>query len=193
MWAFCQVCFCCPSFQHTGLLVTSITLGFFVLSFQSVRFAELGFCCAWSPPRGCQAKVVSTRLNLRNGMRYVRGMCNILSSVPLQQKSEMAEQCWSLVTAQFYLASKGKCILKAWGRTYPKEARGSILAPFFILSFFSFLPLSLPCVNCASQEGCLFHLKFSLWSLDLPLFYFCGLFSFLCLLAITTLDSFFLF
>ena len=29
---------------------------------------------------------------------------------------------------------------------------------------------------CSSQEGCLFHLRFSLWSLDLPLFYFCGLF-----------------
>ena len=64
---------------------------------------------------------------------------------------------------------------------------------FLYFFFFSLLPLSLTCVNCASQEGCLFHLKFSLWSLDLPLFYFCGLFSFLCLLAITTLDSFFLF
>ena len=53
------------------------------------------------------------------------------------------------------------------------KARGSILAPLF--SFF-LLPLSLPCVNWASQEGCLFHLRFSLQSSDLPLFYLCRLF-----------------
>ena len=39
----------------------------------------------------------------------------------------------------------------------------------------SLLPLSLPCVNWVSQEGCLFYLRFSLRSSDLPLFYFCGL------------------
>ena len=38
------------------------------------------------------------------------------------------------------------------------------------------LPLSLPYVNWASQEGCLLHLRFSLQSSDLPLFYFRGLF-----------------
>ena len=38
------------------------------------------------------------------------------------------------------------------------------------------LPLSLPYVNWASQEGCLFYLRSSLWPLDLPLFYFHGLF-----------------
>ena len=51
---------------------------------------------------------------------------------------------------------------------------------------------SLPYVNWASQEGCLFYLRSSLWSSDLPLFYFHG-FSFLCLLATTILDSFSLF
>ena len=35
---------------------------------------------------------------------------------------------------------------------------------------------SLPYVNWASQECCLFYLRSSLWSLDLPLFYFPGLF-----------------
>ena len=49
-------------------------------------------------------------------------------------------------------------------------------------------PLSLPYVNWASQEGCLFYLRFSFRSLDLPLFYFRGLFP--CLLATTILDSF---
>ena len=37
------------------------------------------------------------------------------------------------------------------------------------------LSLSLPYVR-ASQEGCLFYLWSSLWSSDLPLFYFHGLF-----------------
>ena len=43
-----------------------------------------------------------------------------------------------------------------------------------------------------SQECCLFYLKSSLWSSDLPLFYFCGLFL-PCLLATAILDSFSLF
>ena len=50
------------------------------------------------------------------------------------------------------------------------------LAQFWLLFLCVFLlPLSLPCVNWASQEGCLFHLRFLLQSSDLPLFYFCGL------------------
>ena len=42
----------------------------------------------------------------------VKGVCNFLSSVSLQQKFEMADPGYSLVTAQFYLASKGKYILE---------------------------------------------------------------------------------
>ena len=60
-------------------------------------------------------------------------------------------------------------------------------------SFYMFsLPLGLPCVNWASQECSLFYLRSSLWSSDLPLFYFHGLFP-SCLLATAILDSFFLF
>ena len=47
------------------------------------------------------------------------------------------------------------------------------LAPLFICFF---PPPGLPCVNWASQECFLFYLRSSLWSSDLPLFYFCGLF-----------------
>ena len=42
----------------------------------------------------------------------VRGVCNFFGSVSLQQNFEMADQYYSLVTAQFYLASKGKYILE---------------------------------------------------------------------------------
>ena len=38
------------------------------------------------------------------------------------------------------------------------------------------LPLGPPYVNQATQECCLFYLRSLLQSLDLPLFYFCGLF-----------------
>ena len=51
-----------------------------------------------------------------------------------------------------------------------REPFGSSFYMFF------FLPLGLPYVNWAGQECCLFYLRSSLWSLDLPLFYFCGLF-----------------
>ena len=44
-----------------------------------------------------------------------------------------------------------------------------------LICFFP-LPLGLPHVNWAGQESCVFYLRSSLWSLDLPLFYFCGLF-----------------
>ena len=89
---------------------------------------------------------------------------------------------WTSVTAQFSLESKEKHILEAWWWTDPKDLKrretphpypGLILAPLFM---FFLLPLSLPCVNWASQEGCLLYLRFSLPSSDLPLFYFHELF-----------------
>ena len=49
---------------------------------------------------------------------------------------------------------------------------------FYMFSFL--LPPGLPYVNRASKDGCLFYLRFSLWSLDIPLFYFYRLFSSLC-------------
>ena len=47
-------------------------------------FAELYFCCACEG----QAEVVSAKLNPRNGTVDVRGICNFLGSVSLQQKFE---------------------------------------------------------------------------------------------------------
>ena len=57
-----------------------------------------------------------------------------------------------------------------------KEKRGWRLNSFSSFYMFYLLPMSLPYVNWASQEGCLFYLRFSLGSSDLPLFYFHGLF-----------------
>ena len=138
-------------------------------------FAELGFCCAWLLPHRGPAKIVSVRLNPSHGTIFVRVVCDFLSSVSSQQKFEVMEgPVLELhVKAQFYLENKGKYILKLGGvgstqKTQKRSPAPSILAPLLLL-------LGLPCVNWACQEGSLFYLRSSLWSSDLPLFYFHGL------------------
>ena len=81
------------------------------------------------------------------------------------------------VTAQFCLQSKGKYILGVWGNADPKDVKREPLAQFSLLflCFFSLL-LGLPHVNWASPECCLFYLRSSLRSSDLPMFYFGRLF-----------------
>ena len=82
------------------------------------------------------------------------------------------------VRAQFYLESKGKYTLEAWGHADPKDKEKKGPWPNIGSSFYMFflLPLGLPSVIWGSQEGCLFYLRSSFQSSDLPLFYFHGLF-----------------
>ena len=119
--------------------------------------------------------------------------CNFLDSVSLQQKFEVTDRL--MLQLSFVWQAKEKTSSRYKGSQTQKkrrrEARGPILAPLFI--HFFLLPLSLTYVNWASQEGCLFYLRFSLWSLDFPLFYFSWAFPLLCLLATSILDAFFLF
>ena len=110
----------------------------------------------------------------QNLKRQTSVTASVNSVIALRQTSVIQPR----VTAQFHLESKGKYILKALGQADPKDAKRkeaprSILAPLFICFFL--LPLSLPYVHWASKEGCLFCLRSSLWSSDLPLFYFHGL------------------
>ena len=65
--------------------------------------------------------------------------------------------------------------------------------PPFISFVSSPLELALCKLGYPRSGACLFHLKFSVLSMDFLLLHFWGLFSFLCLLATTILDSFFLF
>ena len=93
------------------------------------------------------------------------------------------------VTALFYLDNNRKIHSQGVRACRPKDARRRVpqcvgerqraresSSPLAILFMF-FLPLGLTYVNWVSQECCLFYLRSSLWSSDLPLFYFCGLFS----------------
>ena len=120
------------------------------------------------------------------------------------------------VTAQFYLENNRKihpggmraCRPKdtkrrekekknkhtlAWGRERER------LPALWLLFLCFFLPLGLPYVNWARQECCLFYLRSSLRSLDVPLFCFRGLFPSLSFshhhsgLLFPILDSCFLF
>ena len=111
-------------------------------------FADLGFCWVWPLPHGGRAEVVSTRLNLSHGTIDIGGVCNFLGSGSPQQKFEAKDGSvlQFCVTAQFYLANKGKYILKAWRQVDPKDAKrrealGSILAPLFM---FFLLPQACP-------------------------------------------------
>jgi len=103
--------------------------------------------------------------------------------------------CYSSWTDQFYLENKGKYTLESWRHADLKDSemrerereRGRMSTCMqgrererpparWLLFLCFFLPLGLPYVNWASQECYFFCLRSSLWSLDLPLFYFCGLF-----------------
>ena len=85
------------------------------------------------------------------------------------------------VAARFYLENKRKTHprgMRACWLERRKEERERDPALWLILLYVLFSsPLGLTCVNWASQECCLFYLRPSLQSsLDLPLFYFLGLF-----------------
>ena len=115
-----------------------------------------------------------------------REVCNFLGSVSSQQKFEATDG----PVLQPHVISLDGPVLQL--RFIQKEKENISLwhevgQPKRVFLF----PLSLPYVNWASQEGCLFYLRSSLQSSDLPLFYFPGLSPF-CLLARASLNSFFL-
>ena len=95
------------------------------------------------------------------------------------------------VISQFYLVNEGKCIIKAWGYAYPKDAKRRQTPALWLLFLYVFSSSpGLLCVNWASQECCSLYPRSSLQPSDL----LCSIsrgFSHPCLLATTILDSFF--
>ena len=92
------------------------------------------------------------------------------------------------VTALFYLEDSRKIYLRGVRARRSKDtSEDTRRAPqhagerdreswLWLLYLYVYLSLGLSCVNWASLECCLFYLRSSLWSSDLLLFYFCGLF-----------------
>ena len=120
-----------------------------------------------------------------NSSAPVGGVCNFLSSVSLQQKfaamdGPVLQLCFSSVL--FRKQRKIHPQVMRAGRPKEHEEKRSPLSPALnfgsSLCLLFLLPLSLPYVNWASQEGYLFYLRFSLFLCSI----FLG-FSLLCLLA----------
>ena len=93
------------------------------------------------------------------------------------------------VTALFYLEDSRKIHLRGVRARQSKDAKRRApqraergpgererASSLWLLFLYVFLSLGLSCVNWARQECCLFYLRSSLWSSDLPSFYFPGLF-----------------
>ena len=136
-------------------------------------FADLGFCCVWPLPCRDQAELLSARLNPRNGTIDVRGVCNFLGSVLPQQKFEVTDG--SVLQLSFIWQAKENTSSRHEGgptQTIWREQKPNFGSCFYVCS----PSPDLPYANWASQEGCLFYLRSSIRSSDLPLFYFHWLF-----------------
>ena len=84
--------FAVPVSNTLGFLSLPLRWVFLVFCFYCGSFTELGSCCAWPPPCGGRAEVVSARLNPSHGTIDVRGVCNFLDSVSLKQKFEAMDR-----------------------------------------------------------------------------------------------------
>ena len=177
MWAFCWVCFSCPGFQRAGRLVASPALGFLCVQHPSWKLslswasAVVGFCLT-GPSWDCFSEVKSqSRHHIHQGSVWFPLFCLTTAKIWNDWWTSVTAPCYSSVLFRKQRKIHPR-VVGAGGR--PKRHREkrspprSILAPLL-------LPLGLPYVNWASQEGSLFYLRSSLWSSDLPLFYFHGL------------------
>ena len=116
-------------------------------------------------------------ITLESGEFVIPWFCPIATKIWSNWQTSSTALWWTGVTAQFYLESKGKYVLKAWGHADPKDVKRGPQVQFWLLFLYVFSPpLGLPYVNWASQECCLFYLRSSLRSSDLSLFCFRGLF-----------------
>ena len=125
-------------------------------------------------------------------------VCNFLGSLSSQQNFAVTDQRYSHRLDQCYISvlqlsfiqkvkenTPLRCESMPTQKTQREERPQTILALLFMFLLF---PLGLPYENWASQDCCLFCLRSSFRSSDLPLFYFHGLF--FSLLATAILASF---
>ena len=107
-----------------------------------------------------------------------------------QRYSSWMDQCYSfMLQLSFIQKMKENASSRSEGmqtqkmqrekRERERERERSLALWLLFLCVFFLLSLDLPYVNWASQDCCLLYLRSSLWSLELPLFYFRRLFPFL--------------
>ena len=102
-----------------------------------------------------------------------RGECVISLVLSPQQRLKWQTCVTARLQLSFIWQAKDSTSSRREGGLTQKGERLNLGSSFYM---FCLLPLSLPYVNWASQECCLFYLRSSLQSSDLPLFYFRGLF-----------------
>ena len=117
-------------------------------------------------------KIFSPKYHLKLSFKLhvyhvVGGVCNFFSSVLPQQKLETTDRTVLQLSYSSVLFGKQKKIhpfFPLWERTNPTEAkRREDSAQLWLLFLYVFSPPpSLPYINWARQESCLFHLRFSL-------------------------------
>ena len=121
-------------------------------------------------------RLILYQLSHKGSPQLVGGVCSSLGSVSPQQKFEVMDG--PVLQLSFIWQAKENASWRHEGwltQKFQREERPE--AQFWLLFLWVFLlPLNLPRLNWAGQEGCLFHLRFSLFSSDLPLFYFHRLF-----------------
>ena len=85
-------------------------------------------------------------------------------------------RCQESVCSSVFVSSQQRFALKPHAGVGGESPLAPLYIYIYIYIFFFFPSLGLSYVNWASQECCLFYLRFSLQSLDLPLFYLLRLF-----------------
>ena len=171
MWAFCWVCFCCSGCQHTGLLVTSTALGFLHVQLPSCELsaswasAVLGLRLMGAEPRLLQLGYIRVTAT---GMSGDCVISSVLSCCSKYLTWKISVTTW--LQLSFIQQAKGGWI--------PKQRSQSVLASFFY-TFVSSPSWACPMqIGLAKKGACLFHLKFSMWSLDIFLVPFLWAFPF---------------
>ena len=168
-----------------------------VSNFSHIGRQILYHCATWEGYEyGCINIYLSPSFNSfeyipRNGIAGLSGEC-VSSLVPSHCSRDLKWGRGSIIAwlqlSFIWQARENTSWSPEGGLT--KRREGLNFGSSFYMDFL--LPLSLLYVNWASQEGCLFHLSYHAG----PWIFFCSIFasfSFLCLLATTILDSFFLF
>ena len=172
MWAFCQVCFCCPDFQHAGLFVSSTALGFLCVQLSprelspSWASAVLGLCFARAKPRLFQPGYIRVTASDMSG-EYVISLVLSRRSKNLKWRTSVTAQ----LELRVLFTSKGRYTLKAWGWANPKGEASIHLG--FLLLYICFLPALSVCKLGWPRRG---HVCFTWSSHSSPWIFLCSIF-----------------